>query len=148
MADTSCKNFIMKVVYETWYKKLKDPDTFYTNVTFLKLLDHLTEVCSGLHTVNAVNILQLMEALFTNTDGIPQFINAMESAQQKSMREYRTIIFYAVALKSLIQSGDYETKMREWSKLPNIQKTWMALKTNFREAYEAKQHTKAAQEGE
>ena len=42
-ADTSCKNFIMEVVDETWYKELKDPDTFYTNVTALKLLDHLTK---------------------------------------------------------------------------------------------------------
>ena len=29
-ADTSCKNFIMEVLDETWYKELKDPDTFYT----------------------------------------------------------------------------------------------------------------------
>ena len=41
-ADNSCKNFIIEVVDETWYKELEDPDTFYTNVTALKLLDHLT----------------------------------------------------------------------------------------------------------
>ena len=41
-ADNACMNFIMEVVYETWYKELEDPDTFYTNVTALKLLDHLT----------------------------------------------------------------------------------------------------------
>ena len=28
-ADNSCKNFIMEVVDETWYKELKYPDTFY-----------------------------------------------------------------------------------------------------------------------
>ena len=27
-ADTACKNFIMEFVDETWYKELKDPDTF------------------------------------------------------------------------------------------------------------------------
>ena len=32
----------MVVVDETWYKDLEDPDTFYTKVTALKLLDHLT----------------------------------------------------------------------------------------------------------
>ena len=41
-ADNSCKNFIIEVVDKTWYKELEDPDTFYTNVTALKLLDHLT----------------------------------------------------------------------------------------------------------
>ena len=41
--DTACKNFIMEVVDEIWHKELEDQDTFYTNVTALKLLDHLTE---------------------------------------------------------------------------------------------------------
>ena len=45
-ADNACINFIMAVADETWYKDIKDPDTFYTNVTALKLLDHLTEFCS------------------------------------------------------------------------------------------------------
>ena len=43
MADNECKNFIMEVVDETWYKELEDPGTFCTNVTALKLLDNLTE---------------------------------------------------------------------------------------------------------
>ena len=41
-ADNACQSFIMAVVDETWYKDLEDPDTFYTKVTALKLLDHLT----------------------------------------------------------------------------------------------------------
>ena len=70
-ADTACKNFIMEVVDETWYKDLKDPDVLYTNVTALKLLDHLTKFCSELHTVNAVDIPQLIQTIFTDADGIP-----------------------------------------------------------------------------
>ena len=42
-AGNACQNFIMAVVDKTWYKELEYPDTFYTNVTALKLLDHLTE---------------------------------------------------------------------------------------------------------
>ena len=71
-ADTSCKNFIMEVIDETWYKEIKEPDTFYTNVTALNLLDHLTELCSGLHTVYAVDIPQVMKTLFSDAKGIPQ----------------------------------------------------------------------------
>ena len=37
-ADIECKNFIMDVDDKTWYKELEDCDTFYTNVTALKLL--------------------------------------------------------------------------------------------------------------
>ena len=83
-ADTACKNFIMEVVDKTWYKELEDPDTFCTKFTALKLLDHLTKFCSGIHIVDAVNIPQLINTLFTDADGIPQFIDAMEAAQRRS----------------------------------------------------------------
>ena len=39
----------MAVVEKTWYKELEDPDTFYTKVTALKLLDHLTEFFGASH---------------------------------------------------------------------------------------------------
>ena len=38
------KTFIMGVVDKTWYKELEEPDTFYTNVIALKILDHLTKL--------------------------------------------------------------------------------------------------------
>ena len=77
----------MEVVDETWCKDLEDPDTFYTNVTALKLLDHLTKCFSGFHTVDAVNIPQVMKNLLSDAYGIPQFINATGAAQQKSKQE-------------------------------------------------------------
>ena len=57
----------MEVVDETWYKELEEPATFYANVTALKLLDHRTKLCLGLHTVDAVDIPQVMETLFSDT---------------------------------------------------------------------------------
>ena len=79
MADTECRNFIMEVVDKTWYKELEDPDTFYTNVTALKLLEHLTEFCSGLHTVDAVDIPQVMKTLFSDAEGIPKYISPTDN---------------------------------------------------------------------
>ena len=74
----------MVVMEETWYKELEDPDTLYMKVTALKLIDHLTEFCAGLHTVDAVDIPQIMKSLYKDLEGVPQFINAMEAAQRKS----------------------------------------------------------------
>ena len=54
---------------------------------------------------------------------------------------------HAVALKLLLQSGEYETETREWSKLLEDHKTWAAWKTTFREAYVAKRRAQAAREG-
>ena len=76
----------MTVVDETWYKELEDPDTFYTEVTAINILENLTEFCAGLHTVDAVDIPQLMKELYKDSDGVPQFINAMEAAQRRSKR--------------------------------------------------------------
>ena len=85
-ADNACKYFIMAVVEKTCYKELEDPDTFYTKFTALKLLDHLTEFCAGLHTVDVVDIPQIMKSLYKDSEGVPQFINVMEAAQRKSQR--------------------------------------------------------------
>ena len=126
-ADNACRSFIMAVMDETWYKKLKDPDTFYTNVTALKLLDHLTEFCAGQHTMDAVDIPQIIKSLYRYLEGVPQFINAMEAAQRKSNRAKLIIndeYLHAVALKLLLQSGEYETENREWSKIPEEKQTW------------------------
>ena len=73
----------MTVVDKTWYKEIEDPDTFYTKVTAITLLKHLTEFCAGFRTVDAVDIPQLVEEIYKDSDGVPQFINAMEAAQRK-----------------------------------------------------------------
>ena len=70
------------MVDETWYKELEDPDTFYTNITALKLIDHLTEFCLEFHNVSSMEIPQLMKTLFTDAEEMMKFINAMEAAQQ------------------------------------------------------------------
>ena len=121
-ADTSCNNSIMEVVNETWYKDLEDPDMFYTYVTALKILDHPTKFYLGLHTVDSGNIPQVIKKLCSDATGIPQFINTIEAVQQKPKQEKLVIhdkYMHTVGLKLLLQSGEYETETREWSKLPD-----------------------------
>ena len=67
-----------------------------------------------------------MKELYKDSDGVPQFINAMEAAQRKSKRAKLVInnkYLHTVALKSLLQSGEYETETQEWSKLPEADQT-------------------------
>ena len=62
--------------------------------------------------MDAVDIPQVMKTLFSNAEGIPQYINGMEAVQHKSKRAKLVITdeyMHAVALKSLLQSGEYET---------------------------------------
>ena len=63
-----------------------------------------------------------MKTIFADADGIPQIINAMEAAHRKSKQAKLVIqeeYMHDVALKLLLQSGEYETKTREWSKPPD-----------------------------
>ena len=92
-----------------------------------------------------------MKTLFRDAEGIPQFINAMESAKRKSKGAKLVIndeYLHAVALKSLLQSGEYDTETREWSKIPEDKQTWAEWKTTFRAACVAKRGAEAAREGE
>ena len=120
-------------------------------MTAINLLGHLTEFCAGLHTVDAVDIPQLMKGLYKDSDGVPKFINGMEAAQRKSKQAKLVIndeYLHAVALKSLLHSVEYETETREWSKLPEADQTWEEWKTMFRAAYVAKRRLDAVREGE
>ena len=61
-----------------------------------------------------------MKTLFSDAEEIPQLINAMEAAQRKSKRAKLIIhdeYMHAVALKLLLQSGEYDTETQEWSKV-------------------------------
>ena len=98
-----------------------------------------------------MDIPQLMKELYKDSDGVPQFINATEAAQRKSKRAKNVInneYLHAAALKSLLQSGEYETETREWSKLPEADQTWDNWKTTFCAAYVAKRRSEEVREGE
>ena len=65
----------------------------------------------------------------------------MKAAHRKSKRAKLVIndeYLHAVALKLLLQSGEYETETQERSKLPEDKQTWEDWKTTFRAVYVAK----------
>ena len=75
----------------------------------------------------------------------------MEAAQRKSKRAKLVIndeYLLSVALKLLLQSGEYETETREWSKIPEADQTWEDWKTTFHAAYVAKRCSEAVREVE
>ena len=92
-----------------------------------------------------------MKTIFTDAEVILQFINAMEAEQQNSNHaklEIQDEHMHAVVLKSLLESGEYKTRRRKWSKLPDDQQTRTAWKTTSSEVYMEKRQAEAAREGE
>ena len=87
-----------------------------------------------------------MKELYKDSDGVPQFINAMEEEERKLKRAKLVInddYLHTIVFKSLLQSGEYETETQEWSKLPEADQTWDNWKTTFHAAYVAKRRSEA-----
>jgi hypothetical protein len=55
-AESGAKAFIEAVVEDTWICDLHDPETFYSNVTALELLNHLHDHSGGLHALDMVSL--------------------------------------------------------------------------------------------
>ena len=51
-AKRESSKFILAVVEDTWVRKLRDPDIFYTAVKPQDLLKHLQAMCVGLHATD------------------------------------------------------------------------------------------------
>ena len=114
-ADTDCVNFIMSVIDETWYKELEDADKFYTNMTAQQLLEHLEDHCTGLHSIDAVDIRFFMQTFWTDAEGVPQYINRMEAAHKKSVRTLlpvTDVFMQTISFGAFLTSVEYPNNMR------------------------------------
>jgi hypothetical protein len=81
-AEKGVSAFIQKVVKEMWFKSLRDPITFYNNVTSYTLLEHLQTNSGGLHNTNLAALPSKMLQYYANKEGIPKFIFAPEKARE------------------------------------------------------------------
>ena len=137
----ACK-LIYHAVDETWYQDLKSAMTFYTQVTAKQLLDHLEANCTGLHTIDAVELPSQMKGFYADAEGIPQYIIAMEEAQKKAQRAQLPIsdaVLLAIANRAMIASNDFPDETREWEGRSAAQKTWADWKSAYKTAYEREQ---------
>jgi hypothetical protein len=144
-AETGLSQFIFTVVDETWYKDLRDPDEFYTNVTAMDLLGHFESHSTELTETEAVKIPMQMMALYKECEGIPQYIQALEKAQRRSVRGNLPVadnVLAATAINALLSTGDYKDDTTSWLKKADTDRTWSAFKTHFSAAYLAEEQRK------
>ena len=94
----------MANVDETWYWELEDPETYYTGVSALQLMEHLRLRSGGRHAIDAVDIIAETGPLFAEAHSIAEYINAMEELQEKSLRSDLPIadeMLLAIATKAV-----------------------------------------------
>ena len=82
---------MLAVVADTWVRKLRDPDTIYTQVDPWDLLAHLQAGCTGRHALDLLALHNEMQRYRLEVKGIPEYINMLEDAQRQAGRAGRAI---------------------------------------------------------
>ena len=72
VAERGIKVFIVAVVKKMWIRDLHYPETFYSNVTALALLDHLCTHSGSLHTLDMASLTIQMSQYYEGPPDIPE----------------------------------------------------------------------------
>ena len=89
----------------------------------------------SLDATDTVSLLSAMLDCWANDPRVPEYVNRLEDAQKKSVREKLPINdmwLAAIATGSLLAMGSFPKKRPDWDSLPRATKTWAAWKTTFR----------------
>ena len=80
------RSFILKVVKDTWIRRLRDLDSFYTRVAPRDLLDLLATHSGGIERADVVVMFATMHLWWAEDPRVPGFINIFDDAQKKATR--------------------------------------------------------------
>ena len=134
-AEDGIKAFIMANVAETWIKPLRDPTSYYNNVTGYTMLEYLRTNSGGLHDVDLATLPSDMLHYYAAAEGIPEFILALEYAREKLDRggvPMSDATLLATAHSQVMASQHYPEATREWERMATATKTWVAWQAHYR----------------
>jgi hypothetical protein len=138
-AEAGIKTFIETVVEDTWIRDLRDPETFYSNVTALALLNHLRDRSGGLHALDMVSLSIQMNQYYEGTPIIPEYIQLLEDAQRKAARASLPVTdqsLVMLASTALLAADTFPRTTEHWEELPQADKTWPAWKAAYLQAHQ------------
>ena len=83
---------MLAVVANTWVRKLRDSNSFYTEVSPKDIYAHLQAGCTGRHTIDLLELHNEMQRYHLEVEGIPEYINMLEDTQRQAVLAGRTIV--------------------------------------------------------
>ena len=130
---------ILHAVDKTWVLELKDEETLFTKVTPINLLAHLQYICGGLHEINVLAIQNEMQEYHTDSEGMLEYINTLEAAQNKSKcgtgnNPITDTTLLLIATKTMLKTGAHPCTTDKWEDLDASAQTWDAWKTAHKTA--------------
>ena len=130
---------ILHAVNETWFLKLKDEETLFTQVTPRQLLEHLQSICGGMHAIDVLVLQNEMQEYYKYSKVILEYINALEDAQKKSKRGTGNNLItdetlLLIAKNAMLKTGAHPRTTDKWEDLDAATQTWDAWKMAYKTA--------------
>ena len=138
-ARREVRAFIIANVEDTWIREHHDPVTMYSYVSPRTLLNHLWASCTGLHSLDVLALRDSMRTMHKDSEGIPEYINALEDAQRRSRRAgdanaFSNTYLVMVATSAMLSTQQFETTNEKWEDLLPEEKTWALWKKMYKSA--------------
>jgi hypothetical protein len=137
-AEAGVKTFIKANVKDTWIRNLRVPETFYSNVTALALLNHLRDRSGSLHALDVVSLTIQMSQFYEGTPIIPEYIQLLKDAQRKAARAGLPVTDQTLTLlasTALLAADTFPRTTSLWDELAPADKTWPAWKLAYLTAH-------------
>ena len=128
--ECGANDYIINIVNKTWIHPMKDPDTFFTCFTPVQLLAQLCLAIRGLRRIDIFDLLVSLTQLWEQDPRFPEYPNALEDANKKSVRAglpFLENIPAAIAISSLLNASSFPNDRPKWvGNLPAEQtfKSW------------------------
>ena len=130
---------ILHDVDETWVLELNYEETIFTQVTLRQIMSQLQSMCGELHAIDVLTLQNEMQYYHTDSEGILEYINALEAAQNTSKRgTVNKLITDAtlllIATNTMFKTGAHPCTTDKWEDLDVSAQTWNTWKTAYKTA--------------
>ena len=130
---------ILHVVDKTWVLELKDKETLFTQVNPRQFLYTLQSICGGLHAIDVLALQKDMQEYHTDSEGILEYINALEATQKKSKRRtgnnpITDATLLLIVTNTMLKTGAHPRTTDKWEDLDALAQTWDAWETAYNTA--------------
>ena len=94
----------------------------------MKILDHLQPMCGGLHALDLITLQSDMQNAHKECEGIPEYINYLEDAQEKAERAQVPVsetMLMIITTNEMLRTEEYPRANEDWEEMDAVDRTWM-----------------------
>ena len=128
------QSLILKVVEDTWVRRLRDPDSFYARISPRDILDLLAMHSGELERADIVSMFVAIHLWRAEDPHVPKFFNRSNNAQKKATFTSLPIMddwLVAMSTSTLLSENSFTNNGPSWDGLFPSAQSWTACKLKF-----------------